>query len=120
MPSRVLVVDDEPLVADSLVLILGARGFDTRAVYSGEDAAELAVSWKPDAVISDVVMGTMNGIDLAIYVGQVLPSCKVILMSGNLITGDLMTASEKLGHHFTILAKPFMPETLLEFLEVTH
>lgn len=73
-PMRVLVVDDEHVVADSLALILKARGFEARAIYSGEDAAELALTWKPDAVISDVVMGKMDGVALAIYLARTLPS----------------------------------------------
>lgn len=120
MTIRVLVVDDEQVIADSLVLILNSRGFDARAVYSGEDAAELALSWKPNAVISDVVMGNMDGIALAVYLGQILPSCKVILMSGNLTTAALITESEKQGHHFPILAKPFSPDSIFAFLEAVN
>lgn len=60
-PTRVLVVDDDRIVADSLSLILRGRGFDSRAAYSGEDAAEIAHLWEPDAVISDVMMGKMDG-----------------------------------------------------------
>lgn len=120
MPSdeyqfRVLVVDDERVVADSLARILRSRGFESRAVYSGEDAAELALSWKPDAVISDVVMGKMDGVALAIYLAQTLPSCKVLLISGNAATEQLLDESKKLGHDFPILAKPFRPESIFEF-----
>lgn len=115
-PFRILVVDDEPIIADSLALILRGRGFDSRAVYSGEDAAELALTWEPEAVIADVIMGKMNGVALAIYLAQTLPSCKVLLMSGNLATGDLISESKKLGHNFPVLAKPFPPESIFNFL----
>jgi CheY-like chemotaxis protein len=115
-PVRVLVVDNERIIADSIVLILRGRGFDSRAVYSGEDAAELALTWKPDAVISDVVMGKMDGVALAIYLAQSLPSCRVLLISGNNATSQLLDESKKLGHDFPILAKPFPPECVFEFL----
>lgn len=101
------MVDDERIIADSIALILKGRGFDSRAIYSGEDAAELALTWKPDAVIADVVMGKMNGVALAIYLAQALPSCKVLLISGNIATSQLLDESKKLGHDFPILAKPF-------------
>jgi len=114
-PARVLVVDDDRILADSLALILRGRGFDSRAVYSGEDAAELALSWDPDAVIADVVMGKMDGVTLAIYLAQTLPSCKVILMSGNMATEQLIDGSKRLGHDFPLLAKPFPPSSLFEF-----
>src|SRR5580658_4919002 len=106
-PLKVLVVDDQRIVADSLALILRGRGYDSRAAYSGEEAAEVALAWNPDAVISDVVMGKMDGVALAIYLGQALPSCKVLLMSGDIATEQLMDESKRLGHDFPILAKPF-------------
>lgn len=115
-PVRVLVVDDERIIADSIALILKGRGFDARAVYSGEDAAELALTWKPDAVIADVVMGKMDGVALAIYLSHALPACKVLLISGNIATSELLEESKKLGHDFPILAKPFPPESVFEFL----
>ncbi|HEX8712662.1 MAG TPA: response regulator [Terracidiphilus sp.] len=115
-PIRVLVVDDEPIIADSFAQILRGQGFDSRAVYSGEDAAEVTLSWPPDAVITDVIMGKMDGVALAIYLAQTLPSCKVLLMSGNSATEQLVSASKKLGHDFPILAKPFPPQSLLDFL----
>jgi len=115
-PVRVLVVDDERIIADSIALILRGRGFDSRAVYSGEDAAELAQTWRPDAVIADVVMGKMDGVSLAIYLAQAFPSCKVLLISGNIATSELLDESRTLGHDFPILAKPFPPERVFEFL----
>ena len=115
-PVRVLVVDDERIIADSIALILRGRGFDSRAVYSGEDAAELALTWMPDAVIADVVMGKMDGVALAIYLSHTLPVCKVLLISGNIATSEILDESKKLGHDFPILAKPFPPESVFEFL----
>lgn len=115
-PVRVLVVDDERIIADSLALILKGRGFDSRAVYSGEDAAEAALKWAPNVVIADIIMGKLDGVALAIYLAQILPSCKVLLMSGHLAAGDLIRESKNLGHDFTILAKPFHPDNLLELL----
>jgi DNA-binding NtrC family response regulator len=114
-PIRVLVVDDEHVVADSLARILRERGFDSRAAYSGEDAAELALAWQPDAVITDVIMGKMDGVALAIYLAQTLPSCRVLLISGNTATERLIDESKKGGHDFPILAKPFRPESIFDF-----
>jgi DNA-binding NtrC family response regulator len=115
-PKRVLVVDDEHIVADSLALILRGQGFESRATYSGEDAAEIALEWEPEAVISDVIMGKMSGVALAVFLGQKLPSCRVLLMSGNTATGELLEQSKKLGHDFPVLVKPFHPKGIFEFL----
>ncbi len=113
---RVLIVDDDEVVADTLVLILRGRGIDARAVYSGEDAAVQALSWNADVVISDVMMGKMNGVALAIYLAQALPSCRVLLMSGAAATAELLKESIAQGHDFPILAKPFHPDRLFELL----
>jgi CheY-like chemotaxis protein len=115
-PNRVLVVDDEHIVADTLVQILKARGFDARAAYSGEEAAELSLTWAPDAVITDVLMGPMDGASLAIYLSQALPNCKVLLISGHPATVDLLNAAKNQGHEFPILAKPVPPDEILNFL----
>jgi CheY-like chemotaxis protein len=62
---RVLIVDDVPMIADTLGLILKGRGFDATVVYSGEDALEIAATLKPDVILSDVVLSGMSGIGLA-------------------------------------------------------
>ncbi len=54
---KVLVVDDERVIADTLSMILNQSGFEARAVYSGEGALELAQSFAPDMLISDVING---------------------------------------------------------------
>jgi len=63
---KVLVADDERVIADTLAMILNQSGFEARAVYSGEKALELAATFVPDMLISDVIMADLNGIDAAI------------------------------------------------------
>ncbi len=115
-PVRVLVVDDDHLVADTLALIVRGRGFETRAVYSGEDAADVALAWKPDAVIADVIMGKLDGVALSAYLGQVLPSCKVLLISGNPDAADLLNETKEPRQTVPLLAKPVHPDHIFEFL----
>lgn len=113
---RVLIVDDECVIADSLALILNQNGFDATAVYSGEAAVETAVTFNPDVLISDVVMGEMNGIELALRVSVLLPGCRVILISGNAATADLLHGAEAHGYHLEMLVKPVHPRVLLQCL----
>lgn len=113
---RVLVVDDEPVIAESLALILRGRGYDARTAYSGEDAAELAPLWNPYAVIADVLMGKMDGVALATYLAQALPGCKVLLITAQISTEPLLAESRRHGHDFKILSKPVRPDVIFEFL----
>ncbi len=115
--SRVLIVDDECIIADTLALILEQSGYQTKAVYSGETAVESAMELKPDILISDVVMNGMNGIETALRIAVVLPGCRIILMSGNAATADLLLDARAHGHRFEILPKPLHPQILLDRLK---
>ncbi len=110
---KVLVADDERVIADTLAIILNQSGFDATAVYSGEKALEAAKTLRPDMLISDVIMPDINGIDTAIRIREMLPSCKILLFSGQAATADLLDRARVQGHEFEILAKPVHPQDLL-------
>ena len=116
--TKVLVVDDEHTIADTLAIILNKAGFNASAVYSGTDAVEVAKSVKPDLIISDVAMPDMNGIEAMILVRGFLPTCKVLLFSGHASTVDLLADVRARGHHFDLLAKPVHPQDLIARLTV--
>jgi CheY-like chemotaxis protein len=113
---KVLVADDEQVIANTLAIILNQAGFDARAVFSGEKAVELLDSFKPDMLISDVIMTGMTGIEAAIITRQRLPKCKILLFSGQAATADLLEKAREQGHEFEILAKPVHPTDLLSKL----
>jgi CheY-like chemotaxis protein len=110
---RIVVADDEEVIASTLAMILNQAGFEARAVYSGEQALELVKSFKPDMLISDVIMPGITGIETAIEVKRMLPSCKVLLFSGQAGTADLLQKARAHGHEFEILSKPVHPSDLL-------
>lgn len=111
--QRILVADDEHLIANTLAIILNQSGFEAHAVYSGEKAVEAARSLQPDMVISDVIMAGMTGIAAAIQIRSFLPKCKILLFSGQAATADLLEKARTQGHEFEILAKPVHPTDLL-------
>ena len=113
---KVLVADDERVIADTLAMILNQSGFEARAVYSGEKALELVPTFAPDMLISDVIMGGLNGIDAAIKVRALLPRIKILLFSGQAATADLLEKARAQGYEFEILAKPVHPQDLLSRL----
>jgi DNA-binding response OmpR family regulator len=73
--KRVLFVDDERLIADTLAIIFSSQGYETRAVYCAEQALELISDWLPHLAIIDVQLPGMNGIDLAIRLKAEYPDC---------------------------------------------
>jgi len=110
---RVLVADDEQVIANTLAIILNQAGFEARAVYSGEMVIEALESFQPNMLISDVIMTGMTGIEAAIAVRKKMPGCKVLLFSGQAATADLLEKARADGHEFEILAKPVHPTDLL-------
>jgi DNA-binding NtrC family response regulator len=114
---RILIVDDESVIADSLAMIFRASGFEARSVYSGERAVELAPAFEPDVLISDVIMRGMTGIEVAIHVREHIPGCKVLLFSGQAATSELIQAADTKGYRFDILNKPVHPQVLLDYLQ---
>lgn len=113
---RILIVDDEHNIADTLAMVFKIKGHESLATYSAESAVELIETFEPDIVLSDVVMGKMTGVDLAIYLSKARPEVKVVLFSGQASTADLLAEAGRKGHHFHLLAKPIHPEKLLEDL----
>jgi DNA-binding response OmpR family regulator len=112
-PKRVLFVDDERLIADTLAIIFSSQGYETRAVYCAEQALELISDWLPNLAIIDVQLPGMNGIDLAIRLKAEYPDCRLSLFSGRASTSDLLEVARQNGHSFDILAKPVPPGEFL-------
>jgi DNA-binding NtrC family response regulator len=113
---RVLVVDDDVRVADSLVHILLATGHEAVAAYSAEAAMKIAEKLNPEAVISDVVMGPVSGIELTNHIREHYPRCRVLLFSGYASTRAFTEAFLTRGSSVKFLPKPVNPNLILEFL----
>ena len=113
---KVLVADDQRVIADTLATILNQSGFEATAVYSGEQVVEIAKSFEPDILVTDLLMAPMNGIDAAILVRQTLPSCRVVLLSGQPTATDFLDQARQLSYDFEIFAKPLPPSQLIAHL----
>jgi DNA-binding response OmpR family regulator len=112
--SKVLIVDDEKNIGESLAAIFTSRGYETKMAFSAEQAVEIIAGWEPDLAILDVGLPKMNGIDLAIALKNGHPSCRVLLFSGQPNTADLLAQAEADGHLFEIVAKPAHPTVMLD------
>jgi CheY-like chemotaxis protein len=113
---RVLVVDDEGLIADSVAEILNRNGYEATARYSGKSAIQYVEEECPDIVVSDVIMPDYNGIQLAKAVRMQCPETRILLLSGNAATSELLHRAYREGQTFELLAKPVHPLQLLKAL----
>ena len=113
---KVLIADDERVIADTLAVILNQGGFDARAVYSCVKALEMAPAFRPDMLISDVIMSELNGIEAAVMMKALLPDIRVFLLSGQTATAELLEKENASSYGFQILTKPLHPHELINKL----
>ena len=114
--AKVLVVDDEKLLADTTAAILRHAGYESKAAYDGFGALEMMASFHPDYLLTDIMMPGMNGVELAIAITQHYPATKVLLFSGQAGIADILEHSRAKGFEFPLLAKPVHPAKLVEGL----
>ena len=113
MSHCILIVDDEPVLADTLAVIFRRAGYRATAVYSCEEALAFIAANQPLFVVSDVIMPGMNGVAFAKLIRRTYPNCGVLLFSGNADTHDLLESARAEGHDFEVLAKPVSPPRIL-------
>ena len=83
--TRVLVVDDHPLVRDSLTRVLENSGeFDVVGQASdGEEAVSMAEELRPDAVVMDLIMPGMDGVTACREITGLLPDARVLMLTSS-------------------------------------
>ena len=111
--TRVVVVDDEKVIASTVAAILQMNGFSAKFFVHPLQALDAMNIEHPDLLISDVMMPELSGVELAIRVKALSPSCKILLFSGQAATADLLLQARAKGHDFQLLAKPIHPTELL-------
>ena len=115
--AKVLIVDDQHLIADTLAEILSNAGFDAIAAYDGFDALEKASRFQPHWVLTDVLMPRMNGVELAIALRKNYPASAILLFSGQAGISEILQEGHRQGYQFELIAKPIHPMKLIERLK---
>jgi len=112
---RILVVDDEPAVTDSLRLILTDAGFEVLTAGTVAEATAIVNNTELDLVITDYRLPDGNGIDLITQVKSEAPQTEVILMTAH-GSVDLTIEAIKRGAYY-YLDKPYTPNRLLDMVD---
>jgi CheY-like chemotaxis protein len=113
---NILIVEDEPVVLQTLQLILQQKGYSVRGASNGEDAERLWAQFPADVLLCDINLPRANGIQVAVRFREATPNARVILFSGDAQSGELLEEAKKQGHSFEVLAKPTDPRRLLNIL----
>lgn len=111
--KRVLIVDDEVTIADSLASILTSKGYEARAAYSPAAALDLISDWLPDLAIVDVQLRDRDGVAFAILLRKQFASCEVALFSGYSSTDEILEKARGAGYGFEVIFKPIHPQKML-------
>ena len=93
---EIMIVDDEPQVAEVLAASLKRQGHTTTVVHSGRDALDRLRTIACDAMFLDVSMPGMNGLDVMAEVRRMRPSLAVVVITGN-ATPEEIEDVKKLG-----------------------
>lgn len=109
---KVLIIDDEPRMCDSLDVLLSSHGYETQTGYSGKEAIECLAKDSFDLVLLDVVMPDMTGHQIMDYINSQDQETLVIVMTGH---ASVESAVESLRRGaYDYLRKPFDFEQLLK------
>lgn len=111
---KVLVIDDDKSLADTLAEILRRNDFISTALYSGEQAIEFVESYQPDIVLSDIRMRKVDGIEAAKQIRELHPECRVILFTASAVNAATKQSIEAMGFEF--LQRPLHPDAVLNTL----
>ena len=118
MFDRILIVDDDDALRESLELILSAEGYTVLSANHGEAALELIEENAVEVVLCDLRMPGLDGFDLIPQISRQLPGVPIILMSAH-GTDDLAVEAIKRGA-YDYLAKPFQPAEIRLTLVKAH
>ena len=114
---KVLVVDDQRLIVDTIAEILESAGFEAVPVYDPWEALDVAARSQPDYLLTDVLMPRMNGVELAIAIRKMYPAVKILLFSGQAGISEILLEAQKRGFEFELIPKPIHPLKLVERLK---
>jgi UDP-3-O-[3-hydroxymyristoyl] N-acetylglucosamine deacetylase len=111
MQRKVLIVDDEERVVQSIAGVLEDEGFRVAKAKSGEEAIKVFQQEEPDVTLLDIWMPGMDGMEVLKRLKWIAPECQVIMISGHATISTAMTAV-KLGA-FDFIEKPLSLDILL-------
>jgi two-component system, OmpR family, response regulator len=110
-PVRVLVVDDEPSLAELLASVLRYEGWDIAVAADGSSAVRTAREFKPDAVVLDVMLPDFSGLEVLRRVRSELPGVCVLFLTARDAVEDRIAGITAGGDDY--VTKPFSLEEVL-------
>lgn len=113
MAKKILIIDDDPDICDSIKAILTANGFEAVTALSGKEGIDAAQSEKPDLILCDMMMERIDaGTKVAQEIKKSNPSLPIYLLSSIGQATSMNIEVDKLGFN-GVFQKPVNPDHLL-------
>ncbi|CAI37810.1 MtrAB system response regulator MtrA [Corynebacterium jeikeium] len=110
METKILVVDDDPAIAEMLTIVLQGEGFRTVVVGDGVEAVKAAEEHNPDLILLDVMLPGMNGIDVCKAIRET-STVPIVMLTARTDTVDVVLGLESGADDY--VHKPFKPKELV-------
>jgi DNA-binding response OmpR family regulator len=114
MPTRILIVDDEPNIVLAIEFLLQRAGYQTEKAYNGPQALEQAAAFLPDLIVLDVMMPGMDGFEVAREIRRTaaLERTKIVFLTAKGTQRDKSTGYESGAEYYMV--KPFDNDELVQ------
>ncbi|MCW4049493.1 MAG: response regulator [Candidatus Bathyarchaeota archaeon] len=113
--ESILIVDDDEMILESLVSILGSEGYATDIANTGSEAIAKVEEAYFNAILIDIRLPDMTGIELLTKIQEINPRMKKLILTGYPDTPSAIQAVNQKADAY--LVKPFDPEDLLDLIE---
>src|SRR3954464_5839005 len=112
--KRVLAIDDEPSMTEWLKMVIEAEGYEVRTALIGTRGEEIYKQWRPDVIVTDLMLPDLDGVQLLRRLKEIDPSPEVIVISGQGTIARAVEAGQ--AGAFFFLEKPVSQEGLMNIL----
>ncbi|HIX78451.1 MAG TPA: response regulator transcription factor [Candidatus Corynebacterium faecipullorum] len=110
MAPKILVVDDDPAIAEMLTIVLEAEGLEPIAVNDGNEAISTFREHDPDLILLDLMLPGMNGVDICRAI-RTESSVPIVMLTAKTDTVDVVLGLESGADDY--ITKPFKPKELI-------
>jgi DNA-binding NtrC family response regulator len=113
---KILIVDDDDNIAFAVQQRLETEGYEVRRANGVEEGYLTSLSFRPDLIITDIMMDGENGLELMKRIRKNNPNVRTIYMSGDLSRYQPDLEKEKKTHRASFLEKPFAGSDLMRLV----
>ena len=112
--KRVLAIDDEPAMTEWLKMVIEAEGYEVRTALIGTRGEEIFKQWRPDVVVTDLMLPDLDGVSLLRRLKEIDPWPEIIVISGQGTIARAVEAGQAGAFYF--LEKPVSQDGLMNLV----